>query len=215
LAHHGVLFLDELPEFSRSVLEVLRQPLEDGSVTISRAAMSLSFPAQFVFCGSMNPCPCGYLGSVVKECHCTPVMVQRYRARLSGPLLDRVDLHVDVPQVKIEELAGVGNGEASHAIRARVARARATQTRRFAAMDGVHCNAHMAARMIRELCPLTSEGRSLLERAIKTLGLSARAYDRIIKVARTIADLGGEDSVQPPHLAEAINYRNLDRDLWG
>jgi magnesium chelatase family protein len=214
LSHHGVLFLDEMPEFKRNALEVLRQPLEDGQVTISRAAMSLSFPAQFTLCGSMNPCPCGFLGSSVKECHCTPAMIQKYRMRLSGPLLDRIDLHVEVPQVKIEELAGLGGGESSALIRERVARARAIQTQRFAALDGHHCNAHMTSRMIRELCPLGPETQSLLERAMKSLGLSARAYDRIIKVSRTIADLAGSDAIAPPHIAEAINYRNLDRALW-
>ncbi|MBN1475136.1 YifB family Mg chelatase-like AAA ATPase [Candidatus Sumerlaeota bacterium] len=214
LAHHGVLFLDEMPEFKRNALEVLRQPLEDGQVTISRAAMSLSFPAQFTLCGSMNPCPCGFLGSTVKECHCTPAMIQKYRTRLSGPLLDRIDLHVEVPQVKIEELAGLGGGEPSALIRERVSRARAIQTQRFAALEGHHCNAHMTSRMIRETCPLGRETQSLLERAMRSLGLSARAYDRIIKVARTIADLAGSDAIAPPHIAEAINYRNLDRALW-
>lgn len=213
LAHNGVLFLDEMPEFSRGVLEVLRQPLEDGRVTISRAAMSLSFPAQFTLCGSMNPCPCGYLGSPVKECRCTPAMVQRYRSRISGPLLDRVDLHIDVPQVKIEELAALGGGESSAAVRERVQAARQRQTERFAKFAGVHCNAHMTSRMLREFAPLTGECRALLERAIRSLGLSARAYDRVIKVSRTVADLAGSVHIEPVHVAEAINYRDLDRAL--
>lgn len=158
-------------------------------------------------------CPCGYLGSPVKECRCTPAMIQRYRSRISGPLLDRVDLHIDVPQVKIEELAALGGGESSAAVRERVQAARQRQTERFAKFAGVHCNAHMTSRMLREFAPLTGECRALLERAIRSLGLSARAYDRVIKVSRTVADLAGSVHIEPVHVAEAINYRDLDRAL--
>lgn len=216
LSHHGVLFLDEMPEFSRMVLEVLRQPLEDGCVNISRAAMSLSFPARFILCGSMNPCPCGYVSDPTKECKCSAQQIQKYVNRISGPLLDRIDLHIDVPAVPIRELArrdGV-TGEPSVAIRERVNKARDIQRQRYSGIPDVHCNAHLSTREIRKFCPLTEEAQTTLENALNLLGLSARAYDRIIKVARTIADLGNVETIEVDHIAEAINYRTLDRSAW-
>lgn len=214
LAHHGVLFLDEIPEFQRSVLEVLRQPLEDGVVTISRASMTLTFPARFVLCGAMNPCPCGYLTDPTKNCTCGDQDIKRYLARLSGPLLDRIDLHIDVPAVKIQELSGEGSSETSETIRGRVNRARAIQSERFKGRKGIFCNAHMPPRDIKKHCALGSEAQQLLERAMETIGLSARAYHRILKVARTIADLESVDSILPVHIGEAVQYRTLDRKLW-
>ena len=212
LAHHGVLFLDEMPEFGRTVLEVLRQPLEDGLVNIARAAMSLQFPARFILCGSMNPCPCGYATDPTRSCQCNPVAVQRYRSRLSGPLLDRIDIHIEVPAVPVRELARRdGQGEPSDAIRARVNAARGRQQARYADVPGVHCNAHLGTREMKRFCRLDDECAATLERALNMLGLSARAYDRIIKVARTIADLGESDDIRVDHISEAINYRTLDR----
>ncbi len=212
LAHNGVLFLDELPEFKKNLLEMLRQPLEDGQVVISRAAMSLAYPATFMLVAAMNPCNCGYLGDAITQCSCSPLMVQRYRTRLSGPLLDRIDLHVEVPRVPHRELADPLDGESSAAIRARVEVARQLQRKRLAPF-GLHANARMGARHIRRFCSLDEVGQNLLERVTDRLGLSARSYSRILKVARTIADLAGEEQIRPPHLAEAIQYRGLDRKM--
>jgi len=210
LAHHGVLFLDELPEFKRHVLEVLRQPLEDGQVTIARAVASLTYPARFMLAAAMNPCPCGYATDPTKECSCTPLQIQRYLARISGPLLDRIDIHIDVPPVKHRELTGESSGETSAVIRERVRRARQIQQDRFR-RSRIYCNAHMSSRHIRKYCEIEDEARNLLERALERLGLSARAYDRILKVSRTIADLETQDTIQAEHIAEAIQYRSLDR----
>ena len=210
LAHNGVLFLDELPEFKRHVLEVLRQPLEDGQVTIARALSSLTYPARFMLAAAMNPCPCGYATDPTKECSCTPLQIQRYLARISGPLLDRIDIHIDVPPLKQRELSGDPSGEPSAAIRERVRRARQIQQDRFR-RSKVYCNAHMSPRQIRRHCQVEGEARSLLDTAMERLGLSARAYDRILKVARTIADLETAEAIQPEYIAEAIQYRSLDR----
>lgn len=219
LAHHGVLFLDELPEFDRNALEVLRQPLEDGKVTISRAAMSLTFPARFMLAAAMNPCPCGFFNDPTRECKCTPVQIQRYVAKISGPLLDRIDIHVDVPAVRFQELTGDALGEDSATVRARVLCARERQLERFqadaeSAAQATFCNAHMTPRAIRRHCRLDAAGTRMLETAMARLGLSARAYDRILKVARTIADLEGASDITAPHVAEAIQYRSLDRSYW-
>ena len=210
LSHHGVLFLDELPEFKRHVLEVLRQPLEDGQVTIARALSTLTYPARFMLAAAMNPCPCGYATDPTKECSCTPLQIQRYLARISGPLLDRIDIHIDVPPLKRRELTGEPSSEPSATIRERVRRARQIQQDRFR-RSKVYCNAHMAPRQIRKYCQVEGEARSLLETAMDRLGLSARAYDRILKVARTIADLEVAEVIQPEQIAEAIQYRSLDR----
>jgi len=210
LAHHGVLFLDELPEFKRHVLEVLRQPLEDGQVTIARALSSLTYPARFMLAAAMNPCPCGYSTDPTKECSCTPLQIQRYLARISGPLLDRIDIHIDVPPLKHRELSGDPSGEPSAVIRERVRHARQVQQDRFR-RSKIFCNAHMSPRQIRKHCHVEGEARSLLDTAMERLGLSARAYDRILKVGRTIADLEGAEAIQPEHIAEAIQYRSLDR----
>ena len=210
LAHNGVLFLDELPEFKKNVLEMLRQPLEDGQVAISRAAQSLTYPARFMLVAAMNPCPCGYLGDSVHDCICTLPMLQRYRTRLSGPLLDRIDLHVEVPRVAHRELADPVDSESSAAIRARVESARQMQHERLAPY-GLHANASMAARHIRKFCQVDEQGQKLLEMVTDKLGLSARTYSRILKVARTIADLAGSEHLCSQHLAEAIQYRGLDR----
>jgi len=212
LAHHGVLFLDEMLEFQRSALEALRQPLEDGVVTISRASMSVTFPARFLLCGAVNPCPCGYRGDPVRPCTCTPAAVQRYRSRLSGPLLDRIDIQIEVPPVHIQELSRGQPGEPSEAIRRRVNEARRRQLERFRGREGIFCNAHMGPEDLKRFCPLSDEVRSMLETSVARLGLSARAFTRIIKVARTIADIEGTADIEPPHIAEAINYRSLDRE---
>lgn len=214
LAHNGVLFLDELPEFDRRVLEVLRQPLEDKQVTISRAAMSLTFPALFTLVASMNPCPCGYFGSN-RECKCNPLQIQRYVGKISGPLMDRIDMHVDVPAVNFKELRGrdIPEGESSATIRERVIRAREIQLRRFAG-SGVFSNSAMSPRHIREFCALDPTSENLLERAMIKQGLSARAHDRILKVARTIADLDEKENIESVHIGEAIGYRSLDRTYW-
>jgi len=215
LAHQGVLFLDELPEFDRSVLEVLRQPLEDQKVTISRAAMSLTFPASFMLAAAMNPCPCGFWNDPTRECRCTPLQIQRYVGRISGPLLDRIDIHVDVPAVKFRELVGQSstNSESSTTIRDRVIGARERQQQRFTA-HGIFANAAMTPKLIRDYCRIDSESELMLERAMARLGLSARAYDRILKVSRTIADLEGSASILSSHVAEAVGYRSLDRTYW-
>lgn len=214
LAHRGVLFLDELPEFDRSVLEVLRQPLEDRRVTISRAAMSLTFPASFMLAAAMNPCPCGFWNDPTRECRCTPLQIQRYVGRISGPLLDRIDIHVDVPAVRFKELTGDAPcAEGSAEIRRRVLEARARQLARFAA-DGIFANSAMSPRLIREHCRMDAAAERVLETAMKRLGLSARAFDRILKVSRTIADLDGSDEILQPHVAEAVGYRSLDRTYW-
>ena len=215
LAHNGVLFLDELPEFGRSVLEVLRQPLEDKKIMVSRARYSVEYPANFTLVAAMNPCPCGYYNHPTKECTCPPGAVHRYMGRISGPLLDRIDLQVEVTPVAIGEISQVRPSEPSAAIRERVIRAREVQAERFRGVPGVHTNAMMNARMLREFCPLDQVARELLERAMVRLDLSARAYDRIVKVARTIADLEGTADIGAAHLAEAINYRSLDRGSWG
>lgn len=215
LAHHGVLFLDELPEFDRSVLEVLRQPLEDQKVTISRAAMSLTFPASFMLAAAMNPCPCGFWNDPTRECRCSPQQIQRYVGRISGPLLDRIDIHIDVPAVRFNELRGknVPDGESSDSIRERVLAARAIQLERFAA-DTIFANAAMSPRQIRQHCQIDAQCEALLERAMVRQGLSARAHDRILKVTRTIADLDASAEIQPAHIAEAVGYRSLDRTYW-
>ena len=215
LAHHGVLFLDELPEFDRSVLEVLRQPLEDQRVTISRAAMTTTFPASFMLAAAMNPCPCGFFNDSVRECRCTPLQIQRYVGRVSGPLLDRIDIHVDVPAVRFKELSerAAPEGEDSSSIRERVTDARTRQRERFRG-SRVFSNAQMSSRLIRRHCRLDAEGERLLEQAMTRQGLSARAYDRILKVSRTIADLEGFEEIRPKHVAEAVGYRSLDRTYW-
>ncbi len=210
LAHNGVLFLDELPEFKRHVLEVLREPLEEGEITISRAGGRMTFPASFTLVASMNPCPCGYLGSPDRACTCPPTAVDRYRGKISGPLLDRIDLHVDVPAVPVRELSGRFEGETSAAIRERVITARTLQQKRFEG-TATRANSQMSLKHIQAHCGLERSGQALLERAIDRLGLSARAYTRILKVARTIADLGGEETIAAAHVAEAIGYRSLDR----
>jgi len=212
LSHHGVLFLDELPEFRKNVLEMLRQPLEDGQVVISRAALSLSYPADFMLVAAMNPCPCGFLGDTHHACHCTPPQLQRYRTRLSGPLLDRIDLHIQVPRVNHQDLSSSQAGESSETIRRRVELARQVQRERFHTHH-LYTNAQMQARHIRAFCPLDEEGEQLLAQVTERLGLSARSYSRILKVARTIADLSGEEHIHQSHLAEAIQYRSLDRPI--
>jgi magnesium chelatase family protein len=212
LAHNGVLFLDEMPEFRKNVLEVMRQPLEDGTVTIARAATSLRFPANFMLVAAMNPCPCGFSGDKVRDCSCTPVQIQRYRSRLSGPLLDRIDLHVEVPPVRVEDLAGMAEGESSTAIRERVNLARSRQQKRFTENRQVHCNAQMGSKLIKTCCPIDQQSTTLLHQAVDRLGLSARAYTRILKIARTIADLESAAEISSIHIAEAIQYRRMRYD---
>jgi magnesium chelatase family protein len=214
LSHNGVLFLDELPEFRRQVLEVLRQPLEDRVITISRARFTVDYPASFMLIASMNPCPCGFHNHPEKECLCTPGMVQKYLNRISGPLLDRIDIHIEVVPVDYEKLAATSSCESSSAVRARVVSARQRQSERYAGMDGIYCNAQMTSALIRQYCHLDSVSANLLKIAMEKRGLSARAYDRILKVSRTIADLEGEQDIRSDHISEAINYRNLDREGW-
>jgi magnesium chelatase family protein len=214
LSHNGVLFLDELPEFKRTVLEVMRQPMEERRVTISRAKVSIDYPANFMLVASMNPCPCGYYNHPDKECVCGPGIVQRYLSKISGPLLDRIDLHVEVVPVSFDEMTANRKTETSDEIRARVVIARDIQSERFKNDDSIYCNAMMPSNMVKELCVITDAGRTLLKTAMERLGLSARAYDRILKVSRTIADLAASPEIKIEHLAEAIQYRSLDRDGW-
>jgi magnesium chelatase family protein len=214
LAHHGVLFLDEIAEFGKDVLEVLRQPMEDGQVTLSRAITSLTYPASFMLAAAMNPCPCGYFGDSSHECNCTTANIQRYMSRISGPLMDRIDIHITVPSVKFKELSSETCGEKSEVIRARVNAARKVQLERFKNEKRIYCNAHMQSKDIRNYCMIDEKSKSLLNLAITRQGLSARAYDRILKVARTIADLEKASDIEPSHIAEAIHYRSLDRNLW-
>jgi magnesium chelatase family protein len=215
LAHNGVLFLDELPEFKRTVLEVLRQPMEDRVVTISRAKMTLEFPASFMLVAAMNPCPCGYYNHPVTECQCKPGEAQKYINRISGPLFDRIDIHIEVVPVDFRKLAESRVSESSEAIRERVVRARQIQEKRYTGMEGVYGNSQLPTGMLRKVCQISDAGTAMLKNAMEKLGLSARAYDRILKVSRTIADLDGSDDILVEHLAEAINYRSLDRDSWG
>jgi magnesium chelatase family protein len=214
LAHNGVLFLDELPEYKRTVLEVMRQPLEDRIVTISRAKFSVVYPAGFMLVASMNPCPCGYYNHPDKECVCPPGGVRKYLNRLSGPLLDRIDIHIEVTPVPFNDLTNRRKSESSADVRTRVLRAREIQSHRFAKHDGIYCNAQMQAGLLREICLIDEAGQQLLRTAMEKLGLSARAYDRILKVARTIADLEESPEISTNHLAEAIQYRSLDRESW-
>lgn len=214
LAHNGVLFLDELPEFKRTALEVMRQPLEDRKSSISRAKFSVEYPANFMLVTSMNPCPCGYYTHPEKKCVCAPGMVQKYLSRISGPLLDRIDIHIEVIPVSYDKLSGKEKVESSVAVRERVVASRKIQEERFVGEKKVYCNAMMSSRQIRTYCSLNSEGQNLLKEAMQRLNLSARAYDRILKVARTIADLDKSEPIQTKHLAEAIQYRSLDREGW-
>ncbi|MEJ6737169.1 MAG: YifB family Mg chelatase-like AAA ATPase [Flavobacteriales bacterium] len=214
LAHNGVLFLDELPEFQRTVLEVLRQPLEDRNITISRAKFTVNYPASFMLVASMNPCPCGYYNHPDKTCVCSPGVVQKYLNKISGPLLDRIDLHVEVTPVSFNELSAISLGESSNEIRERVIAARKIQEDRFEKNNGVHANAQISSKILKEICEINQDGKDLLKKAMDKLGLSARAYDRILKVARTIADLEKSENIQTNHLAEAIQYRSLDREGW-
>ncbi len=213
-AHFGVLFLDELPEFKKNVLEVLRQPLEDSKVTVSRSKLSLEFPANFMLAAAMNPCPCGYFTDPNKECTCSPPLIQKYMSKISGPLLDRIDIHIEVPAVKYKELSAEVTGEKSKKIRERVISAREIQLKRFTELDHIYTNGDMGSKEIRKYCKLDSAGEELLKMAMTKLGLSARAYDRILKVSRTIADLENLENIQPQHISEAIQYRSLDRELW-
>jgi magnesium chelatase family protein len=212
LAHNGVLFLDELPEFKRNVLEVMRQPLEDGNITVSRAMGSINYPAGFMLVAAMNPCPCGFFTDPQKECVCTPLQIQRYRSRVSGPLLDRIDIQVEVPALRYQDLASRDAGETSDVIRLRVNNARAIQLQRFDKRN-IHGNAQMGTRDIKRHCSLKEDAEKLLENAINRLGLSARAYSRVLKVGRTIADLAASEEIQSSHIAEAIQYRSLDRRM--
>ena len=215
LAHNGVLFLDELPEFKRTVLEVMRQPMEERKVTISRAKIAIDFPANFMLIASMNPCPCGFYNHPEKECTCPPGAVQKYLNKISGPLLDRIDLHVEVTPVPFSELSNMNKkGESSSAIRDRVIKAREIQAERYQNCNGIYANAQMSSKMLREICMINTAGEALLKRAMERLNLSARAYDRILKVSRTIADLSNSADIKPEHLAEAIQYRSLDREGW-
>lgn len=215
LAHNGVLFLDELPEFKRTVLKVLRQPIEERTVIISRARLTVEFPASFMLVAAMNPCPCGYYNHPEKECSCGPGIVQKYLNRISGPLLDRIDIQVEVTPVPFKELSKIHNTEKSEFIRERVVKARQIQEKRFTGHQGVYCNAQMSSKMLRAYCKIDDTGLIILKNAMEKLGLSARAYDRILKVSRTIADLADSEDILTEHLAEAIHYRSLDRESWG
>ena len=215
LASNGILFLDELPEFKRSALEVMRQPLEDRKITISRAKCSVEYPANFMLIASMNPCPCGYYNHPTKECSCTGTAIQHYLSKISGPLLDRIDMHIEVVPVELDKITGTQEAEPSNAIRERVIQARNIQTERFKEWPGIHCNAQMNPALLKRFCPLDDKCTSLLKIAMQKFGLSARAYDRIIKLSRTIADLAGNETISPQHIAEAIQYRTLDKESWG
>lgn len=214
LSHNGVLFLDELPEFKKNVLEVMRQPLENGEVTIARATISLSYPSRFMLIAAMNPCPCGYSTDPQNECTCSPQIIQKYMSRISGPLMDRIDIHIEVPAVPFTHLAAKEDGEKSELIRKRVQKTRQVQLDRFASSPGIYSNAQMETSDLNQYCKLDQEASSLLKQAMEKLGLSARAYDRILKVSRTIADLESAKHILPEHLSEAIQYRSLDRQLW-
>ncbi|MGC8928143.1 MAG: YifB family Mg chelatase-like AAA ATPase [Myxococcota bacterium] len=214
ISHNGILFLDELPEFSKSVLEVLRQPMEDREVTISRALISITYPANFMLVAAMNPCPCGYLGDPNHKCLCSYPTIQRYRTRISGPLLDRIDIHIDVPPVNYSELSSTREGEPSAKIRERVIKARKVQEERFKKHKNIYCNSQMTTRMIRKYCQLNNEAQSLIKNAMEKLHMSARAHDRIIKLARTIADIEDSETIEGRHIAEAIQYRTLDRNQF-
>ena len=213
LSHNGVLFLDELPEFNRRTLEVLRQPLEEGTITISRALSSTTFPADFMLIAALNPCPCGYRSDPRRDCHCTLPQIERYMAKISGPLLDRIDIHLEVPSVSYRELSAERSGTSSAEMRASVTHAREVQSQRFGT-GRVRHNAQMTSRQIRQHCRLDRDGEGLLKAAMTDLALSARAHDKVLRVARTIADLDGSADIRAPHLSEAINYRLLDRNLW-
>lgn len=215
LAHNGVLFLDELPEFKRSVLEVMRQPLEDRVITISRAKYSITYPANFMMIASMNPCPCGYYNHPTRECSCPPGRVRQYLSKISGPLLDRIDMHIEVFPVETSKLNSQKEGEKSEAIRKRVVKAREIQINRYKSYKGIYCNAQITSKLLKKYCKPTDDGFNLLKKAINKFGLSARAYDRILKLARTIADLDNKENIETIHIAEAIQYRSLDKDSWG
>jgi magnesium chelatase family protein len=214
LAHNGVLFLDELPEFKKNVLEVLRQPIEDGFMTISRVSGTVTYSAKFMLVAAMNPCPCGFFTDPKRECHCNPNQIQRYLSKISGPLLDRIDIHLEVPRLKLENLTDKRRGESSINIRERVDKTRAIQKARYE-KDTILFNAHLESRELEKFCVLNKESEELLKLAILELGISARAYDKILKVARTIADLEAKDTIEAHHISEAISYRSLDRNLWG
>ena len=214
LAHNGVLFLDELPEFKRNVLEVMRQPIEDRVVTISRSKFSVEYPAGFMLVASMNPCPCGFYNHPEKQCQCAPGIVQKYLNKISGPLLDRIDIHIEVTPVPFSEISAERVSESSEAIRERVMKARQIQESRFTGQQGIYCNAQIPSRLLRTVCRLDESGQVILKTAMEKLGLSARAYDRILKVSRTIADLEGKENIMPEHVAEAVQYRSLDRENW-
>src|ERR1700751_2887907 len=214
LGHNGVLFLDRLAEFQGNVPGGMRAALEDGCVTIARAALSVSFPSRFMLAAAMNPCPCGFFGDPTRECHCSPVQIQRYVSKISGPLLDRIDIHIEVPAVKYKELRGNAEVEGSGAVRERVLRARDVQLDRYRLEKGLYANSQMPSRLLRKHCAISADGEKLLETAIQRLGLSARAHDRILKVSRTIADLEAAECILPKHLSEAIQYRTLDRTYW-
>jgi magnesium chelatase family protein len=214
LAHNGVLFLDELPEFKRSVLEVMRQPLEDRKITIARSAMTVEYPASFMLVASMNPCPCGYYNHPEKDCVCAPGAVQKYLNKISGPLLDRIDIQIEIVPVPFKDLSSKQVSEKSEVIRERVIRARKIQQERFKNEPTIYCNAQMNTRLLNQYVVLDQTCKSILQRAVDMLKLSARAYDRILKVSRTIADLEGSDKVLPKHVSEAVTYRNLDRENW-
>lgn len=215
LAHNGILFLDELPEFNRSVLEVMRQPLEDRNITISRARFAVDYPASFMLIASMNPCPCGFYNHPDRPCVCSPGSVQKYMNRISGPLLDRIDIQIEIVPVPFEKISEQRPSEQSRFVRERVVKARMRQEERFKSCEGVYCNAQMSSRLLRQYACPDEAGLMLLKNAMSKLNLSARAYDRILKVSRTIADLEGVDHIEARHLAEAINYRSLDRESWG
>ena len=215
LAHNGILFLDELPEFNKSVLEVLRQPMEEGTVAIARAKMSVQFPARFMLMASMNPCPCGFYNHPTKECYCSQVAIQKYLHKISGPLLDRIDLHIEVTPVLYHELRAPTEGESSETIALRVKKARAIQMERYKNEPGIYTNAQMTGQHLKKYCQLNAEAENLLQKAMEKFQLSARAFDRIIKVSRTIADLQGEKNISLEHISEAIQYRSLDKSSWG